>query len=260
MRVTNIFRFTIPFLDPGDYLHTCLSSILIQSNRNWTAHLYDDLSTDHSPEIARRYCEIDSRFRLTTNTEQNCHSQILYRFAREPEFRESDIGVQVDSDDWLADADVLSRLDRAYSEHPALLTTFGNFVRFQGGQRTTVGFASEPESYERIRQLPWTATHLKTHRIGLLKRVRLDSLLDDDGSWLRNAADLASSFPMLEMAGAAHSRCLESINLVYNMDNPRSETRTRRAPQARSGALSRGRPPYAPLTEAEVRSIVSPPG
>ena len=54
----------IPVFNTAKYLDVCLKSILVQTYSNFEAIIINDGSTDESAEIAIRYCEKDSRFRL----------------------------------------------------------------------------------------------------------------------------------------------------------------------------------------------------
>ena len=56
----------VPVYNVEEFLETCLDSLLAQTFTDFEAILVDDGSTDHSAEIAHRYAERDSRFRIVT--------------------------------------------------------------------------------------------------------------------------------------------------------------------------------------------------
>jgi len=56
-------------------------------------------------------------------------------------------------------------------------------------------------------------------------------------------------FPMVEMAGNAHVKFLDTINYVYNRENPDSNFRIRPDEQLRNAAFLRSKPPYEQLPD-----------
>lgn len=59
----------VPVYNGDKYLEECLDSVLNQTYRNWECNIIDNKSTDKTGEIARKYAEMDSRFKLYTNEE-----------------------------------------------------------------------------------------------------------------------------------------------------------------------------------------------
>jgi glycosyltransferase involved in cell wall biosynthesis len=251
-----VLRIFTSFWNPGPYLARCWESLLAQDRMDWTAHFYDDCSDDGSRAWLSQRASVDSRLHITSLFEKHWQSGCLHKFIRQASFPDHEIVVQLDGDDWLPDPGVLTRVVHAYTSRVHLLMTYGNFIRYQGGELGEVGYCRQPDDFARVRSAPWTTSALKTHRLGLLRRIQTRDFLDDDGSYVPSAADLATGFPMLEMAGPAHSLCLTEINYVYNMDNPRRTPRARPEMQKACAALARSRRPYRPLTESEVRVII----
>jgi CDP-glycerol glycerophosphotransferase len=56
----------VPVYNVEEFLETCLDSLLAQTFEDFEAILVDDGSTDRSAEIAQRYADRDSRFRVVT--------------------------------------------------------------------------------------------------------------------------------------------------------------------------------------------------
>jgi hypothetical protein len=166
------------------------------------------------------------------------------------------IVVLLDGDDWLACDDALLRVAREH-ERGAWLT-YGSFVDADGQP----GFAAPVQGAPR--QVPWTSTHLKSLRAGLVQAVRQQdlmgpegSLLRGEGGWLRAAADQALMLPALEMATAARARFVPDILCVY--DNSGSlhvdSTQGGRAVQEASATYIRSLAPYAPLDSLPPMSV-----
>lgn len=251
-----MLRIFIPFWNAGKYLERCLTSVLSQNEQDWTAHVFDDCSSDISAQIAEEFARTDSRVSLIVNRTKQWQSGNLWRFSRDPSVKNSDIVVQLDGDDWFPDRAVLSRIRAAYRSHDELLLTYGNFVRHIDGRLGAEGYCREPADFDILRRLPWTTSALKTHAMGLLRAVSRRDFQDSDGKFLSTVADLATGFPMLEMAGPRRSICLRDINYVYNMDNPVRTPVLQRSEQEQNAAIVRARAPYPRLTDAQVGSLL----
>lgn len=59
----------IPVYNGGKYLEECLNSVLKQTWENWECVIVDNKSKDETNAIARKYVEMDKRFRLVENTD-----------------------------------------------------------------------------------------------------------------------------------------------------------------------------------------------
>jgi hypothetical protein len=122
------------------------------------------------------------------------------------ELPDDEIVVSLDGDDWL----LPGALEIVQNAHDAgALVTYGSFVYADGRP----GFAQPIRGP--IRSEPWTATHLKTFRAGLFRRIRITDLKDPTGLWLENARDQALMFPLVEMAGP-RAVYIPHILSVYN--------------------------------------------
>jgi hypothetical protein len=162
----------------------------------------------------------------------------------------------VDGDDWLASRTALRRIAQAHAE--GFWVTFGSFVNDDGSP----GFAA-PYSRPAYRKLPWTATHLKTVRAGLLQSIRHEDLqmneLDSvaltrvEGvsppAWIDRADDPAFMYPCLEMAGADRVQFIRETLYVYKLSGAwhRSASPKELAHEAEIMALTRMRHPYERL-------------
>ncbi|HEY9838671.1 MAG TPA: hypothetical protein V6D27_17445, partial [Vampirovibrionales bacterium] len=68
-------------------------------------------------------------------------------------------------------------------------------------------------------EAPWMTSHLRTFKYLLWRNIKLEDLQDENGNFYRMAGDLATMFPMLEMA-AERSRFIPETLLIYNRSNP----------------------------------------
>ncbi len=149
------------------------------------------------------------------------------------------IVVSLDGDDWLLPG-ALERVQQAHDE--GALVTYGSF-RYADGRP---GFAAPVQGP--IRRAPWTATHLKTFRAGLFRRIKREHLQTPEGLWLEHARDMAIMFPMVEMAGP-RAVFIPDVLYVYNAANS-AEFRLgvpEIAAEREAAARLRALPPYGVL-------------
>jgi hypothetical protein len=121
--------------------------------------------------------------------------------------------VWLDGDDWLAHDRALEVLAETYTD-PDVWCTYGQFMMPDGA----IGFASRYPAGADVRKIDWRATHLKTFRAGLVKKINPKDLLKPDGTWCDLAIDHAVMYPCLEMAGERYA-AIDKVLCVYNFDS-----------------------------------------
>jgi glycosyltransferase involved in cell wall biosynthesis len=239
-----MLRFIVPFHSSAPWIGRCLESIQNQSRCHWTCHLADDCSSDGSAQIACEFVRQDSRFVFSVNSSRLYQCGSYQRILGDPDFRGSDICISLDADDYLPDDQVLARILDAYSDDQTWLT-WGNHIWTDGSP----GICGPLDDTSEIRKVSWRTSHLRTWRLFLWWKIRPEDFLGPDGEPLRVAGDVASMFPMVEMAGDRHVKFLDSINYVYNRSNPASNFRVRPEEQLRNAAFLRAKPPYEQLPD-----------
>ena len=239
-----MLRIVVPFHNSAPWIRRCLESIRNQRVAEWTCYLADDFSTDGSAQIAGNIVAQDSRFHLTGNSQRLFQCGSYQRILADPEFRGGDICVSVDADDFLADNQVLTRVVEAYADGQTWVT-WGNHLWTDG----TPGICGSLENASEIRNVTWRTSHLRTWRLFLWRKILPQDFLGPDGTPLRVAGDVASMFPMVEMAGDRHIKFIPSINYVYNRSNPGSNFRVRSEEQLRNAAFLRSKAPYEQLPD-----------
>jgi glycosyltransferase involved in cell wall biosynthesis len=246
-----MLRVFISFWNAGPFLSRCLLSLQSQSFTDWTAHLYDDASTDTSQEIAKAFADSDERFKYIRNTSQCWQAGNLYAFSRMVNILDSDIVFQLDGDDWLPDTSVLQRFITAYEIEPELCVAYGSFIKYRDGTILPGLWSGPIEDYSGLRSAPWVIGSPKSYRMGLLRKLAPADFHDDNGDPIKVAADLATMFPIIEMAGIKRTKWLPSANYVYNMDNSLRTPTRYPGEQDRIANLIRRRAPYLIIENLE---------
>ena len=132
------------------------------------------------------------------------------------------IVVTLDFDDWLPDADTLTRLNKVYTED--VWMSYGTYCEYHGEDRYRV---FEKDSFTDTLTKSWKVMILD-HIDGLhhiLERLEENclsiddnDLRDTDGEYYSMAGDFAFMFPMLEMAGDRFEY-IQDVMYVYNRTN-----------------------------------------
>jgi hypothetical protein len=160
------------------------------------------------------------------------------------ELPDDEVIVWLDGDDWLAHDRALEVVAAAYQAGAWL--TYGQFMQPDG----TVGFASRYPAGSLVRKMDWRATHLKTFRAGLVKKIDPKDLHKPDGSWCDLAIDHAVMYPLLEMAGERYA-CIDKIVCTYNFDASwwANRNEVERVAERAEDNRFRAMPPYQRLTD-----------
>jgi hypothetical protein len=128
---------------------------------------------------------------------------------------DNEVIVEIDGDDWLPDNKTLERIAKLYEDENVWIAN-GSFKYSSG----SLGFSSEQKIDSNLRKSRFTASHIRTWRAFLWRKIDQNDLKDENGSYWKVTGDLSFMFPMLEMSGQEHYRFMKEINYVYNEQNP----------------------------------------
>lgn len=246
-----MLRLLLLFRNARPWLTRCLVSICSQSVTEWHCHVVDDLSDDGSWEHFQKIVPADRRFTLVRNTDRLYQCGSTRRILDDPTLNDHDICVAIDGDDYLPDPFVLQRVLDAYSDGKTWVT-WGSEIRTDGVPDCNAPLLD----VALLRKVPWRTSHLRTWKLFLWRRIRHEDFLGPDGQPLRVGGDLASMYPMIEMAGNARIKYLPSVNYVYNRDNPLNNFRIRTNEQLNNGEFLKSKPPYSQLSGSFEQSIL----
>ena len=204
------------FWNASNYIEKCINSVKNQNFGNYKMFLIDDMSTDNTKDIIKELIMDDSRFTLIENTEKKFKLKNFDDLIMDENFfDDEDIIVELDGDDWLYNEEVLEIIDKKYRNNNNLWLTNGSFVYSDG----RIGFSSK-SNYKSVRTDIFTFSHLRTWKCHLWRKIDESSFLDENGEYFKSAADVAYSYPMVEMAGKNHYEFIPNILLVYNEESP----------------------------------------
>jgi glycosyltransferase involved in cell wall biosynthesis len=247
-RTSQRFHIVSAQRNMGETVVRCLESVWQQA---YPAHLVrhifiDDASTDATPEIVDKWLQEHPEHRVTfiRNTERVgmlANNLSGFRLADE-----TDVGIELNGDDWLPDPGVLQFLNKVYVNDDVWMTY--NTLRQTDG--TILFQLPPPREVRRLRsyrQAPWMTSHLRTFRVGLYHLVPDQHLKDPaTGYYWDMAPDMAVYLAMLEMAGD-HARHLYRITCTYHPHAMSEHIRDREA-QLEADDRIRSLPPCQPVS------------
>ena len=219
MAENNKFVILITAYNDEKWVEYNIASILNQTYSNYKVLYYDDASTDNTYQEVSKIVENNSKFTVTTR-KNNMQALFSYEECIK-QIKEDEILVCMSADDWLYDNNVLENLNKYYNNNNVWMT-YGKFVAWDGKEATEATPQNTPypdfiHEYSSYRKDHWRASHLRTFRGSLLKKVDLSDFKSNiDGLYFDHAADLALTYPCLEMCGKDKIGVLDFYSYVYN--------------------------------------------
>lgn len=199
-----------------NYIEKCIGSIMGQSLKHFKCYITDDISTDKSVSKVENMIKGDDRFILIKNEKKmyqpGNYDQVI---RNNHNIQDNEIIVEVDGDDWLPDSKTLERINSIYSD-PNVWIANGSF-KYSTGQP---GFSSKQTNFDNLRNVRFTASHIRTWRAFLWRKINQSDLKDENDEFWKVTGDLSFMYPMLEMAGEERYRFMTDVNYVYNEQNP----------------------------------------
>jgi hypothetical protein len=186
----------------------------------------------------------DNRYNLTSNVDKKyALENIVNTIHNVKDIGDEDIIILLDGDDWLSNKKVLSHLELVYNNNNCSMT-YGSYAFFPFKNKGV-----EPSEYPKhiiennlYRKDIWRASHLRTFKYKLWKKLNLDDLRYN-GSYLRYAYDQAVMLPLLEMS-RDNASYIKEVMHVYNRSNPLNVDKVKRTDQEWCARYVRGKEPY----------------
>ena len=159
----------------------------------------------------------------------------------------------LDGDDFLVDNDVLTTLEKYYS-NPDIWMSYGSQIDYPSG-KTHSRLKRIPDSVfkrKNLRSSRFTASHLRTFKAGLFKKIKKEDFMYN-GAFMDVSWDIAMMIPMLEMCSPCEksdvnrSTFVEETLYGYRTNNPISDFRIRRALQKKVHQFIKRKKKYNPI-------------
>ena len=214
------------------------ASVIDQTYDDYTHIVVVDESPCDGGGTMREAMRVSERRRAVYGSVERKHWLGLARDSNISVVSDKDIMVVLDLDDSFADQHVLAHLNEVY-EDPSIWVTYGQYVD-QSGQ---LGHCRKWKGVGEPRKMPWIFSHLMTFRGFLWNKIKDEDLKWPTGEYFTASRDLATMWPMLEMAGRARTKFLPwpLVNYTARYDKGFNEE------QRRVEAHVRSMPPYKEL-------------
>ena len=197
--INNKFVVVTPLYNVEEWIKRCINSVAKQDYNNFSHHLIDDISTDNTNSIIKKYSEAYEVTNLITNTEKKYALKNIYDTLESLDLSDDDIVVILDGDDWLANNKVFHKLNEIYNKEDCWMT-YGSYVEYPSMMKGKFAKKIPSQIIENssYRSSEWMSSHLRTFRYGLWKKINKNDLIDErTNEFIKAAWDLAFIFPMV---------------------------------------------------------------
>lgn len=229
-----------------------LDSVIAQQYINWRMIYIDDCSTDDTGNLVDAYLKekgMENKITLIRNTERKRAMHNLYEAIHS--CRNNEIIIILDGDDRLAHDTVLAHINGVY-QNTNIWLTYGQFKEYPSG---AAGFCIPMPDFivqeNAFRDFHSGPSHLRTFYAGLFKQIKKEDLMLN-GSFLPMTCDLATMFPMIEMARNGHFAFIPDILLEYNASNALNDHKISKKIQRDCDLFVRQLPRYAALESVDL--------
>jgi len=241
----NFFKIVTPLYNAEDWISLTIKTVLSQDYDNFEWVIIDDMSTDNSVNIIKDMTSHDSRVKLIENKEKKFALKNIHEGTEHGKPKKNDVIVILDGDDWFPNPRVLTYLNEVYQDKDTWMT-YGNHLNWPDIENEPFpifGYPSEVVENNKYRNFRYLASHLRTYKYGLWKKVNKEQFLDENGEYWQTCADIATMLPLCELAGP-RAKFLSKALYVYNNVNPLNDYKVYTGLQKQEETKIRNKKPH----------------
>jgi glycosyltransferase involved in cell wall biosynthesis len=230
MEKPNKFIILITAYNDEKWVEYNIASILNQTYSNYEVRFYDDSSIDNTYQKTLNLTKDNSKFKIFTRKE---NKGVLYSHTEcFKKINDEDIVICMSGDDWFFDENVLENLNNYYNKTDVWMT-YGKFYCWNGESNNVIEanpqnteYSDFTHDYKLYKKDIWRASHLRTFKGFLCKKLPIQTYKSKlDNKFFDHAADLAMSFPCLELCSKEKIGVVDFPTYVYNV-SPSNQLRT----------------------------------
>jgi len=223
---------------------------------------YDGRHAFH-PHSKLQSIQAKAKRKITLVKNKENREALVNRYHAIHSSKDSDIIVELDGDDWFANDEVLSYINKIYAD-PNIWLTYGQFRYYPSGKP---GFCrpipKEIIEKNKFRKYPWVFSALRTYYAWLFKLIKEEDLTYNGdsypelrGKFYTDTSDKAAFYPMVEMARNGHIKFIPKVLYIYNTnpDKYEKEPEPRKQKRKEFNYLIRKTTPYDAIEEPPLGS------
>lgn len=240
------FLIIIPSYNNQDYCKKNLKSLRHQDYKHLEAVYINDCSTDHTKILVENYIKkhkLESKIKVINNPKRMGALANIYSVASK--CPKNKVIAIFDGDDEFYSPDVFTYLAKIYADKKIWMT-YGQFIESNGTLGTCREFPKYVIKQNSFRKYHWITGHLRTFKSRLFHRIKYNDLLYNN-EFYPVVCDLATMFPMLEMASKGHIKFIDKILIKYNTLNPLNDHKLDSQLIINFSNFIRSQPAYKPL-------------
>jgi glycosyltransferase involved in cell wall biosynthesis len=198
-----------------------ISSIKLQTFKNFRVIIVDDNSTDGSLLLLQKLTSGDDRFTIIRNNVQKFKTQNFYEIIHNQNLiNNDDIIIELDGDDAFYGNNVVEKVFNHFRD-PNLWIAGYKWIDNRG-QKSPFKFSPNADN---PRSHVWSYSAMRVFKAFLFRNIKQSDLMFE-GNFVRAANDVAYGMPMLEMSGKEHFKSFNDITYLYNWHDKNTHTKT----------------------------------
>lgn len=206
--------FITPTYNASFHLKDCYESLKEQNNKNWRWLILNDMSTDDTRDIAEEISKNDDRVTVCNHVDKKFALKGIYDVLNSSNINtEYDIIAILDGDDALCNENTVDLIAQEYKSNTNLETLWTSHSWDINGMNISKELPKCVNPY----QYPWVSSHLKTFKLDLFKKIKIDNFKDLDGNWFERGYDQALYLPLLYLS--KDSKFLNEICYLYRINS-----------------------------------------
>lgn len=228
-----------------------LDSVFSQNYQNYRIIYVDDCSPDGTGNLVEAYINETNQYERTTvikNSKRRRKAANLYYAVHSCD--DDEIILELDGDDWFAHENVLSLINKIYTEENVWVT-YGNITTPHGSKPNCLAdipqSVIQKNSFRRYYPGKCFWGQLRTYYVWLFKKINTEDFKFRN-KFMPMTIDAAIMFPMFEMAGN-HLKFVQDRIYVYNQQNPINDQKIDSGLQYAIEVDIRNRKPYQRLQD-----------
>lgn len=237
----------IPSYNNQKWVNLNLNSAFNQNYSNYRIIYINDNSSDNTEQEILNFLKSNSKEVNFTYIKRNVRGgATCNRYNAALMCKNNEIIAFLDGDDWLADENVLQKINNLYS-NKNVWSTYGKFKLYSSNKTQVLPKIPKHVKEKNVfREYSWSASHLKTCYAWLFKQIKIKDLFLNN-NFFQVTGDLAEWFPILEMAGTHTKQCKE-ILYIYNDKNSLNDCQRKFSQQKEVEKIIRSKKKYKPLS------------